>query len=303
SPLSLEHTTFSLPYRRARSPPRRRDAVPESLCTLTVGGLLLRAGCALLPTSVQPEVSDGVHNLTICNGYAESRPLSVYTVNNKAKLTEEPMRYKQCKAIAMELQEGERIDFRMGGLSVGVFHATHLPFVASTLVLVPFKKGNQSMAATFASHTFGPASGDKAQVAVIDAYAGDQQGAISIKVAGRQNQRLGSAELRPGSAVTLEQNTYEVSLKNAAEQSTKAVPLHAAGGTSHVVLRVGSEEFSQELLVKPVGWVGSDEMDDPEWVKQHCKNGACQTLPFHDSGAPQSGLGLVFAAAAAWLSA
>ncbi|CAK0870458.1 unnamed protein product, partial [Prorocentrum cordatum] len=247
SPLSLEHTTFSLPYRRARSPPRRRDAVPES--PGPAGGRPRRSGPAGERRRSQPDHLQRVRG--------ESRPLSVYTVNNKAKLTEEPMRYKQCKdAIAMELQEGERIDFRMGGLSVGVFHATHLPFVASTLVLVPFKKGNQSMAATFASHTFGPASGDKAQVAVIDAYAGDQQGAISIKVAGRQNQRLGSAELRPGSAVTLEQNTYEVSLKNAAEQSTKAVPLHAAGGTSHVVLRVGSEEFSQESSSSS-RWAGS----------------------------------------------
>jgi len=242
----------------------------------------------IAPAAAGLQVSEGVHNLTICNGYAEEKPLSVYTVNNKAKLTEEPMRYKQCKAIAMDLQEGERIDFKMGGLSVGVFHATHLPFVASTLVLVPFKKGNSSMAATFASHTFGPASGGKAQIAVIDAYSGDQQGSMRIRVAGRQNQRLGAAELKPGSAVTLDENTYEVSLTNAAEQNTKEVPLHATGGTNHVVLRVGSEEFSQELLAKPVGWTGMDPEDD----ERHA-----------DSGALRSGLGLLAAAAAAFLSA
>jgi len=216
----------------------------------------------IAPAAAGLQVSEGVHNLTICNAYAEAKPLSVYTVNNKAKLTEEPMRYKECKAIAMELQEGERIDFKMGGLSVGIFHATHLPFVGSTLVLVPFKRGNNSMAATFASHTFGPASGDKAQVAVIDAYAGDQHGTMKIRPAGRQNARMAAAELRPGvSAVTLDDNTYEISLTNAAEQSTKVVSLHATGGTNHVVLRVGSEEFSEELLVRPVGSTTLDEED------------------------------------------
>ncbi|CAK0823779.1 unnamed protein product [Prorocentrum cordatum] len=243
---------------------------------------------ALALLTVAPAAAgEGVHNLTICNGYAENRPLSVYTVNSRAKLTEEPMRYKQCKAIAMELQEGERLDFKMGGLSVGVFHATHLPFVASTLVLVPFKKGNHSMAATFASHTFGPASGDRAQVAVIDAYAGDQQGAMRIRVAGRQGQRLGAAELRPGSAVALDENTYEVSLTSEAEQSTRSVPLRAAGGSSHVVLRVGSEEFSQELLVKPVGWAGPDDLQAAEDEQRR------------ESGALRAGLGGVAAAAAA----
>jgi len=241
------------------------------------------------PAAAGLKVGDGAHNLTICNGYAEDRPLSVYAVNIRARLTEEPMRYRQCKAIAMELQEGERLDFKMGGISVGVFHASHLPFVASTLVLVPFKKGNHSMAATFASHTFGPASGDKAQIAVIDAYSGDQQGSMRIRVAGRQNQRLGAAALQPGSAVTLDENTYEVSLTSEAEQSTKAVPLHAAGGTSHLVLRVGSEEFSQELLVKPVGWVGFDDMKMADGEQRQ------------GSGALRSGIGLVAAAAAALL--
>ncbi|CAK0842794.1 unnamed protein product [Prorocentrum cordatum] len=65
------------------------------------------------------------------------------------------------------------------------------------------------MSATFASHTFSALGGDKAQIAIIDAYAGDEQGVMRIKVAGgggaqaRLNQRLGAAELRPGSAVTL----------------------------------------------------------------------------------------------------
>jgi len=216
----------------------------------------------IAPAAAGLQVSEGVHNLTICNAYAETKPLSVYTVNNKAKLTEEPLRYKECKAIAMELQEGERIDFKMGGLSVGTFHATHLPFVGSTLVLVPFKRGNNSMAATFASHTFGPASGDKAQVAIIDAYAGDQHGTMMIKPAARQNARMAAAELRPGvSAVTLDENTYEISLTNVAEQRTKVVSFHATGGTNHVVLRVGSEEFSEEILVRPVGSTTLDEED------------------------------------------
>lgn len=258
----------------------------------------------IAPAASSLHLSEGLHNLTICNAYAESKPLSIYTVNNKAKLTEEPLRYKQCKLLALELREGERLDFKLGGLSVGTFHATHLPFVASSLVLVPYKKGNGTMSATFASHTFGPVSSDKAQVAIIDAYAGDQQSVMKIKVSGRHSDRLGSAELKPGSAVTLAEGTYDVSLANTAEQSVQTVKLHAPGGTTQVVLRVGSDEFAQEVIVKhPPGWVGSDEMDDPAWVKSHCRDGVCQTVPFHDSGALRSGLGLVSAAAAALLSA
>jgi hypothetical protein len=268
----------------------------------------LRALALLIvaPAATGLQVSEGGHNLTICNAYAEAKPLSIYTVNNKAKLTEEPLKYKQCKDIVLDLQEDERIDFKLGGLSVGTFHATHLPFVASSLVLVPYKKSNGTMSATFASHTFGPVSSDKAQVAIIDAYAGDQQGVMKIKVSGRHNDRLGSAELRPGSAVTLDTGIYDVSLANTAEQSVQTVKLHAPGGTNQVVLRVGSDEFSQEVIVKhPPGWVGSDEMDDPAWVKSHCRDGVCQTVPFHDSdsGAFQSGLGLVSIAAAVLFSA
>mmetsp|Transcript_59493 Transcript_59493/g.169065 ORF Transcript_59493/g.169065 Transcript_59493/m.169065 type:complete len:272 (+) Transcript_59493:1-816(+) len=244
------------------------------------------------------------HNLTVCNAYAENKPLSVYTVNNKAKLTEEPLGYKQCKDLVLDLQDGERIDFRLGGLSVGTFHATRLPFVASSLVLVPYKKGNGTMSATFASHTFGPVSSDKAQVAIIDAYAGDQQGILKIKAAGRHGDRQGSAELKPGSAVMLAEGTYDISLANAAEQSVQTVKLHAPGGTTQVVLRVGPDEFAQEVIVKhPPGWVGSDEMEDPAWVKSHCREGVCQTVPFHDSGALRSGVGLVSVAAAAFLFA
>jgi len=290
---------------RVHGPSDTSNTVPHSRAAnaMTSFRALALLGLAPAATGLGLQVSDALHNLTICNAYAESKPLSIYTVNNKAKLTEEPLQYKHCKDIVLDLQEGERIDFRLGGLSVGTFHATHLPFVASSLVLVPYKKkGNGSLSATFASHTFGPVSSDKAQVAVIDAYNGDQQGTMNIKVAGRHNDRLGSAELKPGSAVTLAEGTYDVSLTNTAEQSVQTVKMHVAGGTNSVVLRLGSDELSQEIIVKhPPGWVGSDEMGDAGWVKSHCRDGVCQTLPFHDNagGAFQSGLGLVSVAAAA----
>jgi hypothetical protein len=245
----------------------------------------------IAPAASSLQVSEGLHNLTICNAYAESKPLSIYSVDSRAKLTEEPLRYKQCKLLVLELHEGERLDFKLGGLSVGTFHASHLPFVASSLVLVPFKKkGNGTMAATFASHTFSAGSGDKAQVAVIDAYTGDQPGVMSIKVAGRQNRRLGAAELRPGSAVTLAEGTYDVSLENKAEKSVLAATLTADAGTTHIVLRVGSDEVAQEILVKPAGGDGADESERA-------------TSHHYGSGALQSGLRLVAAVAAALLSA
>mmetsp|Transcript_51609 Transcript_51609/g.117983 ORF Transcript_51609/g.117983 Transcript_51609/m.117983 type:complete len:159 (+) Transcript_51609:71-547(+) len=107
----------------------------------------------LAGTQVQDDIVT-THNLTICNAYADHKPLSIYTVNNKAKLTEEPLPYKGCKLIALPMEESERIDFKLGGLSVGTFRVTGLPYVSASLLLVPYQRSNDTMSAAFASHMF-----------------------------------------------------------------------------------------------------------------------------------------------------
>jgi len=65
---------------------------------------LARAGASLM-------VKDDplpVCNLTFCNAYAESKPLSVYTLRTMAKVMEEPLKYKECRLVQMQLAEGTR---------------------------------------------------------------------------------------------------------------------------------------------------------------------------------------------------
>merc|ERR1719356_1770608 len=103
-----------------------------------------------------------VYNLTFCNAYAESRPLSVYTLRRMEKVMEEPLKYKECRLIPMQLAEGERIDFQLGGLSVGTFRASGLPHTTANLVLVPHHNTKGTLTAAFASHSFGTKTSQEA---------------------------------------------------------------------------------------------------------------------------------------------
>jgi len=204
---------------------------------------------ALASASAALKVQDvGIqHNLTVCNAYAENKPLSVYTVNQKAKLTEEPLQYKACKEIVLELADSERIDFKLGGLSVGTFHVGNLPFAPTSLLLVPYRKGNGTMAATFYSHAFSVAQ-ENSQLAIVDAYDGSLPGAL--KIAQGRGQGKESAQLKPGTALNLSPGAYQVSLDDPSGKSAKTVALSATDGGKHVVMRVGgSDGLPQELVV------------------------------------------------------
>ncbi|CAK0857765.1 unnamed protein product, partial [Prorocentrum cordatum] len=196
---------------------------------------------ALAPAGAALQVQDvGVqHNLTVCNAYAESKPLSVYTVNQKAKLTEEPLQYKACKEIVLELADNERIDFKLGGLSVGTFHVGNLPFAPTSLLLVPYRKGNSTMAATFYSHAFSVAQ-ENAQVAVVDTFDGTATGVL--KIAQGKGRAKESAQLKPGTAVSLTPGAYQISMDDANSKTMKTVSLSATDGGKHVVMRVGGSD-------------------------------------------------------------
>jgi len=189
------------------------------------------------------------HNLTICNGYADRKPLSVYTMTNKAKLTENPLDYKVCKMISLELGEGERLDFKLGGLSVGTFRATGLPYTPANLLLVPYHKDTKTMSASFASHAFSAMEGS--QVAVIDAYVGNVNNTMQIQTKSRSNRQSG--ELKPGASISIPPNVYSVFLSNERGRHLKELKLDAVPSTRYVVMRVGSEAdgHEEDLVVSP----------------------------------------------------
>mmetsp|Transcript_100863 Transcript_100863/g.262943 ORF Transcript_100863/g.262943 Transcript_100863/m.262943 type:complete len:267 (+) Transcript_100863:62-862(+) len=195
----------------------------------------------------------GMYNLTICNAYADSRPLNAYTLASKAKLTEEPVGYKTCKRLTLELADGERVDFRLGGLSVGTFHATRLPYTAASLLLVPYHRGNGTMSASFASHAF-PASVEQSpQIAVVDTYSGSSQNTIGIQV-GASKRAAEGALLRAGTAATLAAGRYEVVLRDATGRRGKAAALDAVSGGMYAVIRLGSDEsgLEEDIIVAPM---------------------------------------------------
>lgn len=208
-----------------------------------LAALALAVGAA----GLQVETS---HNLTICNAYADSRGLSVYTTVNKAKLMEEPLEYKACKELTLEIAQDEKIDFKLGGLSVGTFHATGLSQFAGqpSLLLVPHRKDNATMSAGFMSHMY--MRGGQAQVAIVDAYIGAATGTMKIApISASSKKRVEEATLIPKTVLSLATGAYEVILKDASAKDIKVAKLNAAENDKQVVLRVGNDERGQELIV------------------------------------------------------
>ncbi|CAK0849276.1 unnamed protein product [Prorocentrum cordatum] len=215
-------------------------------------GLVLYAlACAGTGLMVKDDIIP-VYNLTFCNAYADSTPLNVYTLRRMARVTEEPLKYKECRLIPMQLVEGELIEFKLGGISVGTFRASGLPRTTASLVLVPYHRTKGSLAAAFASHSFGTQAGQQAQMVVIDAYAGTLNGTMKIETYGEKRRRI--MEMKSGSQVRLSSGSYQIDLNDASGKRIQAAALKAAADARYVVLRVGSEadHFTQELVVSSV---------------------------------------------------
>jgi len=232
---------------------------------MQVGGTQENALAALAGTRVQGDVPT-THNLTICNAYGDRKPLTAYTVNTKVKLTEEPLQYKTCKKVSLELEEGERIDFKLGGLSVGVFRATALPYVSSSLLMIPYHKDNDTMNAVIASHMFSQ-SEERAQVAVLDAYAGIRKAGVKMMVEQASGRSKQSAELQSGQLLKLKAGSYNFIVTDEHGKTIKKVPLDAEAYKQYAVLHVGSMpdgtptvstwEHEQLLVSSAIGDVGS----------------------------------------------
>mmetsp|Transcript_6196 Transcript_6196/g.16468 ORF Transcript_6196/g.16468 Transcript_6196/m.16468 type:complete len:266 (-) Transcript_6196:58-855(-) len=216
------------------------------------------------------------HSLMICNAYASPKSLDVYSLTKEMKLTVEPLPYKGCREMSLELEEGERLDFKLGGLSVGTFRAAGLPYTPSNLLLVPFHKDTKTMSAAFASHAFSSLEGS--QVAVIDAYVGSVNNTMFIQTKSRSN-RL-SGELKAGASISIPPREYTVSINNEKGKRLKERKLDAAANTRYVVMRVGSEADGHEEDLVLSAATGSDFARD-------------------GSGSLRSGLGAVALLAAA----
>ncbi|CAK0801459.1 unnamed protein product, partial [Prorocentrum cordatum] len=139
----------------------------------------------------------------------------------------------------------ESAGFKLGGLSVGTFHVGNLPFAPTNLLLVPYRKGNGTMAATFYSHSFAVVH-DHSEIAVVDAYDGSDRHALRIGQAGKRQTE--AADLKANTVVSLTPGAYRVSMGDGSK-SAQTVALAAAEGSNHVVMRVGGDDGLPAELV------------------------------------------------------
>jgi len=212
------------------------------------------------------EESQSLQDLIICNAYANASGLHIYDLNTRKSLTGEyPLMYKACANMKVDLHEGDKLDFRSGDLSVGVFRAQNLPKSKASLLLVPHRRHQNTISASFDSHAFsewGPS-----QIVLIDAYNGKRQGKVTI-VDDVQSNAHDRAELpqhaesiKYKSVITVNPGHYRILLEDETDKSVADMPLDVrTNGGKYVVMRAGNEPdtkspsqkasaFPEELVV------------------------------------------------------
>lgn len=196
----------------------------------------LRAGVSTLSDAAAAALPAGVvdekYRLRVCNAYAWPTGLRVFRGLPPVELTDTPVDYKRCTDLLVPLQEGDDLDFRTGGLTVGNFAITSLPPVSSSLLLVPHRQDNQTAAVAFDSHIF--SNIQSPQIAVVDAYRGPGHSILQIADSTQRD------ELACGTVIAVPPGIYEVALAGAdgAMRTKKALGVQPQG--VYVVMRVGA---------------------------------------------------------------
>jgi hypothetical protein len=218
-------------------------------------------------------------SLIVCNAYAFKEPLDIYRARSMEQANVQgPIAYKHCQDLSVALREGDRLDFKAGDLDVGTFFVRGLPTRKSTLLLVPRRRSNETMAVSFQSHAFSEL--DTTQVAVVDAYSGVGTDVVKIMDApqekkapsGKQDallpvdQRLET--LRYNSIVALGAGKYRIGLGPTSlvdisqldQRKDSFQSVAVASREKYVIMRVGVEEddrmgaasrYPEELVVFP----------------------------------------------------
>lgn len=200
-------------------------------------------------------------HVRICNAFTDKAPVGVLLKNDEGKevdLTKkEALQYKSCKALALNLQRGDTLQFEQGGSQLGAFAVTTVPQWDAILLLIVHRKGTSSQAA-FASHVFSRTN--SAQVAVLDMYNGpsmhsiaiQEKNKLAVEAHGRHLSVL-SESLAYETVVAVNHGSYFCVLSGSTHKGA-AVPFKAVDGESYLAMRVGSSinpDFPEELVVFP----------------------------------------------------
>lgn len=193
--------------------------------------------------------------LRVCNAYAYSKPLDIYMMGSKEKLTSQPLDYKACQDFDLRLKEGDQLDFRAGDLDIGTFYAVNVPRKHSSLLLIPHRRDHASLAMAFDSHAFSELH--TAQIAVVDAYRGAREGRVKMLEAARSGKIKRVEDLHYSSVVAINPGDYRVALIDGIGQNITELSLNVGSKQKYVAMRVGTDdqsakpEYPMELVVFP----------------------------------------------------
>lgn len=203
--------------------------------------------------------------LLICNAYPSGFSMSVRK-NDHEPLTagEDGISFRQCRNMATEVQKQDKLVFQLKDQAVeGTFEVGDLPMGDSMLLLVLGRRPASPLIA-FSSFAFpsGTEAGE-AQLAVIDAFAGNSSMAhvsARLRVEGREGgaaqQQSGNREeeLHFNRVYMIEEGTYNASVVETSNRSASRLSrqLKLGGRGNYVVLNAGDGgEFPQLLTVFP----------------------------------------------------
>jgi hypothetical protein len=212
--------------------------------------------------TVAPEVNQ---SLIVCNGYAYKEPISIFLSRGELLITPQPLAYKGCEEVHVPLMESDQLVFKAGQLPIGTFYTNRLPKYSSSLLLVPSRRDENSMAVTFQSHVFSDL--DSPQAVVVDAYKGNDDSSLvhiedvedptaakasSLAERARPREEI----LKYKSIVALKPGMYKVGLvaQDQRTQVSELTQVAVSGKSRYVVARVGvgsreKSKYPQELIV------------------------------------------------------
>jgi len=204
------------------------------------------------------------YTIRVCNAYPFSSAIDAYMESSGEKLNDEPMVYKTCKDFTPRVTRGDRVDFKIGDISVGTFTISDLPNNDAVLLMVVYRRGSDSNAVAFESHVYSNVA--SAQVAVLDVYKGrghKSELRVTRAATSKDADKDFPADvpqselLQYESVVALDSGVYNLALVGAKDSNAAAEKeLVTLPNTDYVIIRCGvnaedGPDYPQDLIVFP----------------------------------------------------
>jgi len=193
------------------------------------------------------------HRLRVCNAYPYGAALDVFRA--KEKITDEPMKYKDCREFDIQLLMDDKLQFKVGEQNIGTFSVATMPENGAILLLVISRHDTLSTAVKFDSHIF--ANLVSAQLATIDTYKGDKKSNLRIEDIPTDDKTAPhSEEIMFDSVVAINPGVYNTVLYNKKGIVEKTLNFVAKNSEAYTILRIGVEaqkgsNYPEDIIVFP----------------------------------------------------